>query len=156
MLEALTIFCKCAKPLLQRLVLCSEQILEQKKRALQAKEAMEQEHLRNVEADKQAREAERNQAKARRIVEAQRAQQRAALDLQHKTAYFQVSSAMCGYRIASYQAVTVTMWTAICRDVDIISANMFTGHRLSTIAAYHKQPTSDHWLLTLVLHLLVF
>ena len=98
MLEALTIFRECAKPLLQRLVLCSEQILEQKKRALQAKEAMEQEHLRNVEADKQAREAERNQAKARRIVEAQRAQQRAALDLQHKTAYFQVSSAMCGYR----------------------------------------------------------
>ena len=73
------------------LFLCSEQILEQKKRALQAKEALEQEHLRNVEADKQAREAERNQAKARRIAEAQRAQQRAAMDLQQKTNYFQVS-----------------------------------------------------------------
>jgi len=73
------------------LLLCSEQILEQKKRALQAKEALEQEHLRNVEADKQAQEAERNQAKARRIAEAQRAQQRAALDLQQKTNYFQVN-----------------------------------------------------------------
>lgn len=73
------------------LLLCSEQILEQKKRALQAKEALEQEHLRNVETDKQAREAERNQAKAKRIAEAQRAQQRAALDLQQKTNYFQVN-----------------------------------------------------------------
>lgn len=72
-------------------LVCSEQILERKKQALQAKEALEQEQLRNVEADKQAREAERSQAKARRIVEAQRAQQRAALDLVHKTAYFQVS-----------------------------------------------------------------
>lgn len=72
-------------------VVCSEQILERKKQALQAKEALEQEQLRNVEADKQAREAERSQAKARRNVEAQRAQQRAALDLQQKTAYFQVS-----------------------------------------------------------------
>ena len=70
--------------------MCSEQILEQKKRALQAKEAVQQEHLRNVEADRQSRETERAQAKARRIVEAQRAQQRAALDLQQKTAYFQV------------------------------------------------------------------
>ena len=72
-------------------VVCSEQILERKKQALQAKEALEQEQLRHVEADKQAREAERSQAKARRIVEAQRAQERAALDLQQKTAYFQVS-----------------------------------------------------------------
>ena len=72
-------------------LLCSEQILEQKKHALQAKEALEQEHLRNIEADKQAREAQRNQAKARRIAEAQRAQQRAALDLQQKINYFQVS-----------------------------------------------------------------
>ncbi len=78
-------------------VVCSEQILEQKKRALQAKEALEQEHLRNVEADKQAREAARNQAKARRIVEAQRAQQRAALDLQQKTSYFKVSLAAESY-----------------------------------------------------------
>lgn len=71
-------------------MLCSEQILQQKKRALQAKEALEQEQLRHVEADKQAREAERNQAKARRIAEAQRAQQRAALDLEQKTTYFKV------------------------------------------------------------------
>ena len=71
--------------------MCSEQILERKKQALRAKEALEQEQLRNVEADKQAREAERSQAKARRIVEARRAQQRAALDLQQKTTYFQVS-----------------------------------------------------------------
>ena len=70
--------------------------MEQKKRALQAKEAVQQEHLRSVEADKQTREAERVQAKARRIVEAQRAQQRAALDLQHKTAYFQVPSVSSG------------------------------------------------------------
>ena len=70
---------------------CSEQILEQKKRTMQAKEALEQEQVQHAEADKQAREAERNAAKARRIAEAQRAQQRAALDLQHKTAYFQVS-----------------------------------------------------------------
>lgn len=81
-------------------VVCSEQILERKKQALQAKEASEQEQLRNVEADKQAREAQRSQAKARRIVEAQRAQQRAALDLQQKTAYFQVSHSptTCGLR----------------------------------------------------------
>lgn len=72
-------------------VWCSEQILERKKQALQAKEALEQEQVRNTEAEKQAREAERSQAKARRIVEAQRAQQQAALDLQQKTAYFQVS-----------------------------------------------------------------
>ncbi|DBA76795.1 TPA: hypothetical protein ACH3X2_008818 [Trebouxia sp. C0005] len=71
----------------------SEQILEQKKHALQAKEALEQEHLRNIEADKQAREAQRNQAKARRIAEAQRAQQRAALDLQQKINYFQRKNA---------------------------------------------------------------
>lgn len=74
---------------------CSEQILEQKKRALQAKEAVEWKQLQHAEVDKQAREAERTAAKARRIAEAQRAQQRAALDLQHKTAYFQVTFFCC-------------------------------------------------------------
>ena len=69
---------------------CSEEIFEQKKRALQAKEAQEQEHLRNVAAEQRARDAARSQTKARRIAEAQRAQQRAALELQQKTAYFKV------------------------------------------------------------------
>ena len=69
---------------------CSEQILEQKRRALLAKEALEQEHVQRAEQERREREVLRTQAKARRIAEAQRAQQRAALDLQQKTTYFQV------------------------------------------------------------------
>lgn len=69
---------------------CSEQILEQKKRALLAKEALEEEHVRRAEEERRQREAARGQVKARRTVEAQRAQQRAELDLQQKTAYFKV------------------------------------------------------------------
>ena len=74
---------------------CSERILEQKKRALLTKEAMEQEHVRRAEEERKQREAVRNQAKARRIVDAQRAQQRADLDLQQKTAYFKVCHFCC-------------------------------------------------------------
>lgn len=80
-------------------VACSELILEQKKRALMAKEVMEQEHVRRAEEDRKQREATRGQTKARRIVEAQRAQQRAELDLQQKTAYFKVSlTQSCKFR----------------------------------------------------------
>lgn len=69
---------------------CSERILEQKRRALLAKEALEQEHVQRAEQERRNREVTRSQSKARRIAEAQRAQQRAALDLQQKTTYFQV------------------------------------------------------------------
>lgn len=129
------------------LLLCSEQILEQKKRALQAKEALEQEHLRNVEADKQAREAERNQAKARRIAEAQRAQQRAALDLQQKTNYFQVTplhaSILCSSQsihLDADKAMYDFAMTASCK-ASSTKVGMPYGSEpsLSTAAAYHHQ-----------------
>ena len=88
--------------------------MEQKKRALQAKEALQQEHLRNVEADKQSRETERAQAKARRIVEAQRAQQRAALDLQQKTAYFQVLFAAASMLATTECEITELSLQPVC------------------------------------------
>ena len=92
-------------PAIGTLISCSERILEQKKRALLAKEATEQEHVRRAEEERKQRETVRNQAKARRIVEAQRAQQRAELDLQQKTAYFKVCHSTCSDRIA-YQIDT--------------------------------------------------
>lgn len=127
-------------------LLCSEQILQQKKRALQAKEALEQEQLRNVEADKQAREAERNQAKARRIAEAQRAQQRAALDLEQKTTYFKVgppaSAGVTCFNLLIFEKPfrsSHNQWVLAHEHATMTKFDSIYVQKLCSAAAYHHQ-----------------